>query len=426
MDKNRDEDFLGIKKGFITPRRNNEEFSSDIQTSRRQLTFASLPSGRYMARRTRDEYNNLILENDEKATESDFPPLMEFFGKETGHRQYGEGELVPRLLDSVDGKDIFLFVSPYDPSFVSDGQEQLFKVLREDGLLREGTTLEDMLGPNKGSSKVFGDLLRSKLLNANMQELYNYIRTFSENNAGHIVVVTPYLAYGRQNHPTPFEREASLTRLVADLIVKAGADGIVSYDPHSDDCRGFFPPGHFTFKMINPNQSLIEIFKPYVGSSTGFAFLDEGCVKRYEALAKELDVKRIYISKVHLDGRAEIRNIVGYDKSITNVLFADDICATFGTAKAAVKKLHTLGAKRFIGSFSHGLFSGNALETLKELHANYGLEKVYIADTIPQSRQVRDLDFVTERSIGRVLAKILNAIHYQTSASQHTYKPHRL
>jgi ribose-phosphate pyrophosphokinase len=406
----------GLKHGFITPER-NESLPVEMRSVRGLLTFAYMPPARHLARKTAEAYNKLLVENG-----SDPKNSIELY--EVKHNQHAEGEYIPRLPHSVDGRDVFLFIAPFDPSYVEDEFQKLFGSLRKGGFLKKGVTLESLMGQSEDSPwKTFSTGQLRKVLNANMKEACNVIRTMRENNARHLVAVSPYGAYFRQNHTTRFERESVLARFTADELVNAGADGYIGFDPHSDDIRGFFPTKDFVVKMIDPDRILYDILKPYAGMDAGFAFLDEGSSKRYHHLQQKLGLSPIYVSKIRGEGEAEIVNIAGYKRGMRTILSADDILATAGTYENAVKQLHALGAKRFIAAMSFGLFTRDAYSVIVNLHQNYGLEEVHISDAIPQPSPIRSLDCVNEFSISGQLAKATNAVHYQASASQHALRP---
>lgn len=403
------------KRGFITPEY-HAALPVELQSTRKGLTFVALPSGRYIARKTRDAYNALLTQQGSNPQNA-----IQLFNIE--HNQYAEGELIPRIPESADGRDVFVFVSPYEPSYISDVLAAI-RAARPNTAIDPAQSLESLL--KEGSSgdpaldRVIAGALTPKLLNANLFEALTYIRTLHDNNAGRIIVVMPYLAYSRQNHPSRLMREATLTRAVIEHIFAAGAKGLISVDPHSDDTYGFTPSNtDFVMKMVDPSAWLREVFTPHLGPDVGFAYLDKGCVDRYQELVKFLGLQEIYISKVRR-GKSKIVNITGLTPNIRKVLWADDIGATIKTGEDAEKLMYEQGVKEFIGALTHGLFTENAPERIHRLHQEYGLKELYITDTVPQPPWVRDCDFIHEQTMGKVLAKIINAVHYETSASQHT------
>jgi phosphoribosylpyrophosphate synthetase len=273
-------------EGFITPEL-HASLRTDMQTSRRRLTFAHTPSGRYFARQTMDAYNAQL---DEAGSDSsNHVGLLSI-----KHIEFGEGEVNPRIENPVDGNDIFLFTSAFDPGAVHEGVMEHVAVLKRQGILDERTTLDDLLvdSTNGEVPSAYEQMVRSIIsrdLNNNLMTTYLYIRTLKENNAGHITVVMPYFAYGRQNRPTSYMREGTHARTACDLLFTgAGADGLMTYDPHAPDLHGFLPAG-ITKKLIDPFSQNCRIFEEYRHRpNVAFAYLDEGCKKRYGKLVEWL------------------------------------------------------------------------------------------------------------------------------------------
>ena len=406
-------------EGFVTPEL-HEALPTEQQSTRKRLTLASTPSGRYLARQTIQAYNELL----DKHGSHPRNHLEEFPVEPIQHK---DGEFIPRLHKPVDGNDVFLFVAPFDPSFVFRAGREVFESLESHGLLRDGVTLDDLIegrGEELGPSpfEAVGMRLRQKLENANLKEAEIYIRTFAENNAEQITVVMPYHAYGRQNHATPFKREAILARHVADLLIASGAKGVITYDPHSDDIEGFYP-FDVTKKMVSPFSSLCSIFEEYKDrKDAAFIFLDEGSAKRYSKLVAYLGIKEIYLSKIR-EGGASLKEISGELEGITVGLFADDIIGTGTTLRVGLIPLYNLGLEHTIGACSHPLLVGKAPAILMDLHENYGLEVIHVPDTVPQPERVLQLPVIKEYSVSSLQAKIINAIHYQQSASQFAHSP---
>ncbi len=411
------------RDGFIHPLY-HAVLPVELQSSRKRLTFATTPSGRFLARRTIDAYNALLNEHHPLYYKKDERFDLKLLDIE--RRQHGDGELIPRILESVDGSDVFVFVSAYDPSFASDRFQRLFGAFEKAGWLRDGITLDKVVQDglqeeSDGPYRIFKEIVSETLLDGNLMETYDYIRTLAEHNPGHITVIMPYYAYGRQNHPTAMMREATLARLVADLFVAAGADGVISYDPHSDDIRGFFP-ANFTCKMVNPFSSLLEIFSPFKGKkNVGWAYWDAGSVNRYEKLVTQLQLHPIYMQATRR-GRKVVHAIQNYEEGIETVCGADDIGGTLGTLMQGMDAMVKLGVKAFHIALSHGLFVKDAYARLLQMN-NMGMEALYLPDTIPQPPEILELPFIRERSHATLLANIINSVHYETSASQHAIGP---
>jgi ribose-phosphate pyrophosphokinase len=382
-------------------------------------------SGRYFARQTMDAYNAQL---DEAGSDSsNHVGLLSI-----KHIEFGEGEHIPRINSTVDGTDVFLFTAPYDPGYAHAQAVSLFASLEAHGFIAPGKTLDEFLDnhPKKDGVpppiKVFGDAVRTKLLNGNMHETYNTVRTLADNGAT-VTVVMPYHAYGRQNKPTRLKREAAIARLVADLLVESGAAGMITFDPHAEDIAGFYPTGHFVKKFIGADKSIYDLFSDHAGrEDTAIIYLDNGCFQRYNKLASQLGLKEIFVSK-YRDGEADVFNIAGWSPGITRGVVADDIFATGGTYQKVLTRLFEMGMREFYGYVSHGLFTKNAMEILVQLNdldgRGYGLRQLSFTNGTPQSPAVLALPFIDEIGLQNPLSKTINSVHYRTSTSQHFVLP---
>lgn len=412
------------KRGFITPE-THAEWPEELKARRGLLAFAHTASGRHLARRTQEEYN-LLLDNHGSSPEHHVPLV------DIRHVIHPEGEHIPRVLDTVDGTDLFLFVAPYDPNYVHEQATELFESLKAHGFIAEGRSIDDFFSDYPKIEgipppiKVFGDAIRRKLLNGNMHETYNTIRTLV-NNGATVTAVMPYHAYGRQNKKTRKKREAPLAKLVADLLVASGAHGVITYDPHAEDIEGFYPAGHFVKKFIAADSNVYDLFKEYKGrTDTAFVYLDNGCFQRYHEIAELLKLREVFVSKWR-DGEADIFSITGLTPEIRRAILTDDILATGGTYGKVVMQLFGMGVREFHGYVSHGLFTKNAIQTLIALNnidgEGNGLRSLRFMNGTPQPPNVIALPFLTELGLEHPLSVTINSIHYRTSTSQHFILP---
>jgi phosphoribosylpyrophosphate synthetase len=411
-----------LKRGFITPEA-HAAWPEEMKARRGLLSFAHTRSGKHLAEMTQEEYNRLLIEHG--SSSENFVSILDI-----EHRVFDEGEHIPRINSTVDGTDVFLFTAPYDPGYAHAQAVSLFASLEAHGFIAPGKTLDEFLDnhPKKDGVpppiKVFGDAVRTKLLNGNMHETYNTVRTLADNGAT-VTVVMPYHAYGRQNKPTRLKREAAIARLVADLLFTgAGADGLMTYDPHAPDLHGFLPAG-ITKKLIDPFSQNCRIFEEYRHRpNVAFAYLDEGCKKRYGKLVEWLGLPSIDISKLRKEGVLEFMGFSGDVDQIDTVLFADDIVGTGSTLVSGLGPLAEKGIGRAVGSISHALLLGSAPQKMMQLYRIFeGNFQLNIQDSMPQPQRILSMPMIREWQLAPLQAQIINAVHYQQSASQfaHVY-----
>ncbi|RME32064.1 ribose-phosphate pyrophosphokinase [Candidatus Woesearchaeota archaeon] len=414
--------------GFITPEQHSEA-PLDLQSTRRKLTFATLPAARHLAKHTLASYNRFLSEAG-SAWEYEMLPIR--------HRQHGEGELIPRVPSSVDGADVFLFGASWDPSFITRSRDELFGSLSAHGLLADDVTLDDFVTGRATIAadtpqQVLTQALIQKLSNANIMETLLYARAFKSQGAAHVTLVMPYWPYGRQEKPTRLKRESTTSRLIADLVVEAGVDGLITYDPHSRALHGNFPEGRFLKKFIDADEEAYKVFKEYKGrEDVQFAFLDSGAVDRGDNLRRRLGLDPVIIGKVH-HGDVENLGNTGLRPTTRYLLFIEDILGSGTTLKKGitpiVEELRRRNAHlapgeeprdvQWIGYISNPLCTKDAEKIVLELSQNYGLKQLNISNSIQLPSSFLKIPCVVEHGLQDLLAKYINAIHYQTSTTQH-------
>lgn len=416
-------------KGFITPEL-HEQAPLELQSTRRKLTFATLPAARHLARRTLEEYNRLLAEH-ESEWEYEMLPVR--------HNQHGEGELIPRIPSSVDGADVFLFGASWDPSYIERTARELFSSLGEHGLLADEATLDDLARGQESLAShppgmVLTQALVEKLSNANVMETLLYTRAFKSQGAKHVTIVMPYWPYGRQEKPSRLKRESATSRLVADLVVASGADGLITYDPHSRALHGNFPEEKFLKKFVDADEQAYQVLKRYADrADTQFAFLDSGAVDRGDHLRKRLGLDAYLVGKSHHDvvagvGRSGLRDTTEY------LIFVEDILGSGSTVRNGIKPIveeireqnrHLPPEERrpelkWVGYISNPLCTKDAIGIVRDLATNYGLIELNTSNSIQLPSRFLDLPPVNEHGLEQVFAKYVNAIHYQTSTTQHS------
>lgn len=244
-------------------------------------------------------------------------------------------------------------------------------------------------------------------VNDNLMELLIMIDACSRASAGRINAVIPYYGYARQDRKTR-PREPITSKLVANLIEKAGADRVVLMDLHAGQIQGYFdvPVDHLSAIKI-----LANYFKDKIGEDAVVVSPDLGGVTRARQFANELNLPIAIIEKRRPKPNvSEVMNIIG-DVEGKECILIDDIIDTAGTICQAAKKLHELGAKKVYGAASHGVLSGPAIERLLDSC----LEEFIITDTIP----LPDLPDVRKKikvvTVSEVFAKAINIIHNNES-----------
>lgn len=247
----------------------------------------------------------------------------------------------------------------------------------------------------------------------NLMELLMMIDAARRASAYHIIAVIPYFGWARQDRKDR-PRVPITARLVANMLVAAGVDRIMTMDLHADQIQGFFD---------QPVDALYAsgIFVPYIKKleidNLSIAAPDMGGAKRASAYAKHLGTPIIISHKE----RAKA-NVVGSMTAIgevegRNIIIVDDMIDTAGTICMAADMLMQRGAKSVRAAITHPVLSGKAYDRINAS----ALEEVITTDTIPL-KQGEDLHKFTVLSVAPMFANVIERVHNYKSISSIFYK----
>lgn len=248
-------------------------------------------------------------------------------------------------------------------------------------------------------------------VNENLVELLILIDTCKRASAARITVVLPYFGYARQDRKDA-GRVPITSKLVANLITKAGADRVMAMDLHAAQIQGFFdiPFDHLFaapildeyFTSLNIPDDDLVIISP-----------DEG------------SIKRVLQHKAHLGGSLAIvdkrrssaldtkqANLIGGPIEGKTALIFDDMISTAGSIVGSVNVAKQHGAAKVYISASHGVFCGPAAERLSEAP----IEEIVITDSLPVSPEMQ-LENMRVISVAPLLGEAIRRIHRNESVS---------
>ncbi|HEX7097393.1 MAG TPA: ribose-phosphate diphosphokinase [Acidimicrobiales bacterium] len=232
-------------------------------------------------------------------------------------------------------------------------------------------------------------------------------------SAKRITVVCPFYGYARQDRKAS-GREPITAKLVANMFVAAGARRMVSVDLHSGQIQGFFdaPVDHLTAKPV-----LVDALRSF-GDDIVIVSPDAGRVKVAESYANELHADLAFVHKTRRKDQmhvVEAREVVGPPDGIDGrtCVIVDDMIDTGGTVIAAAELLASRGARRVLCATTHGVFSGPAIDRIK----NSVIEKVFVTNTLPLPPE-KQIDKIEVLSIAGIIAKAIDAVFEDTSVSE--------
>ncbi|MGB0347115.1 MAG: ribose-phosphate diphosphokinase, partial [Balneolaceae bacterium] len=177
-----------------------------------------------------------------------------------------------------------------------------------------------------------------------------------------VTAVIPYFGYARQDRKDQ-PRVSIGSKLMANLLVEAGADRVLTMDLHAAQIQGFFdiPLDHLYASRLfidhlsnNPIENLVVV-APDVGS-----------LKMSRSYAKKLGASLAFIDKRRPKANeSEIMNIIGEVEG-KNVLIVDDMIDTAGTLTNAAAAMKERGALSIVAMCTHPILSGPAFQRIED------------------------------------------------------------
>jgi len=241
-------------------------------------------------------------------------------------QHFSDGEICPIFMESVRGDYVFLVQSTYSPA-------------------------------------------------ENLMELLLMIDAARRASAYKLIAVIPYYGYSRQDKKDR-PRVAIGSKLVANMLVAAGVDRVVTMDLHAPQIQGYFdiPVDHLDSSAV---------FIPYIEQlkveNLTFAAPDVGSTNRVREIASYFNAEMVICDK-HRKRANEIASMVVIGEvADRDVIIIDDICDTGGTLAKSAALLKEKGARSVRAMITHPILSGKAYENID----NSVLEELVVCDTIP-------------------------------------------
>ncbi len=247
-------------------------------------------------------------------------------------------------------------------------------------------------------------------VNENLVELLIMIDATRRASARRITAVIPYYGYARQDRKTA-PRTPITAKLVANVIVVAGARRVLTMDLHAGQIQGFFDiPVDHLYAMPVFLEYLKDKFR---GEEIVIVSPDAGGVERAREYAKRLNATMAIVDKRRpRPNESEVMNIIGDVKDKIAVII-DDMIDTAGTICKAASAIMDRGAKEVYAVATHPVLSGPAVERL----AQSPIKEVVVSDTIPLREEAQRLDKIKVLSVSKLLGEAIRRIHTDDSIS---------
>jgi ribose-phosphate pyrophosphokinase len=243
--------------------------------------------------------------------------------------------------------------------------------------------------------------------NHNLMELFIMIDAVRRASANRITAVLPFYGYARQDRKDQ-PRVPITAKLVANLLVAAGASRILTMDLHAQQIQGFFdiPVDHLYAAPV-----MYEYLKSKQLTDLVVVSPDVGGLKMAHAYSQTLEAGLAIVAKRRKSAsEVESMAVIGEIRG-KNVLLVDDLTETAGTLTTAAALLKKKGAKQILACVSHAILNDMGIERLRKSV----IDELITTDTVlrPAIAGVK----ITTRSVAGLLGEAIKRIHNNSSVN---------
>lgn len=243
--------------------------------------------------------------------------------------------------------------------------------------------------------------------NHHLMELFIMMDALRRSSAARITAVLPFYGYARQDRKDQ-PRVPITAKLVANLLVAAGANRVLTMDLHAQQIQGFFdiPVDHLYAAPVMYEYLAKKKLGELVVVSP-----DVGGLKMAYAYSQELGGGLAIIAKRRKSAsEVESMAVIGEVRG-KNVLLIDDLTETAGTLTKGAELLKKKGAKKILACVSHAILNDQGVERLRKSV----IDELITTDTVlrPAIRGVR----ITTLSVAGLLGEAIKRIHSNSSVT---------
>ena len=312
------------------------------------------------------------------------------------------------------GKDIKIFTGNANPKLAADICKIIGTKLGESEVksFADGEASVSLYETVRGSD-VFLVQSTCKPVNDSLMELLIMVDACRRASAGRITAVMPYFGYARQDRKAK-SRDPISAKLVANMIVAAGADRVLTMDLHASQIQGFFD---IPVDNLLGNPVFVDYYAKKFGERSEDMVVvspDVGSVARARTFAQKLHMSLAIVDKRRQKAnQCEVMNVIG-DVAGKDCILFDDMVDTAGSLCNAAKALIEVGgAKSVYACASHGVLSGPALERLE----NSSITELALLNTIPET-QGAGCSKIKYLSVAPMFGEAIERIYQEISISK--------
>ena len=246
--------------------------------------------------------------------------------------------------------------------------------------------------------------------NDHLMELLILTDALRRASARRITAVLPYYGYARQDRKAG-PRTPISAKLVANMIVQAGADRVLTLDLHAGQIQGFFDIP--TDNLFAAPVMTRDIKERYELGNIMVVSPDVGGVVRTRAIAKRIDAPLAIVDKRReRPGESEVMNVIGSPEG-RDCILVDDIVDSGGTLCNAADALLAQGATSVAAYITHGVLSGGAVARI----AASQLKELVISDSIEPTEAVKAAGNIRAVSIAPLIGEAISRTALEESVS---------
>lgn len=242
----------------------------------------------------------------------------------------------------------------------------------------------------------------------NLFELLLMVDAAKRASARKIIAVIPYFGFARQDRKDK-PRVAIGAKLVANMLMAAGVDRLMTMDLHADQIQGFFevPVDHlYASTIFFPELERLD------NGNLIMAAPDAGGAKRANSYAKKLNTGLAICHKQRKKANEVAEMTVIGDVAGKDVILIDDMCDTAGTLTKAADLFMEKGAKSVRAFCTHAVLSGPAFERIEKSQ----LTELIVTDTIPLKQKS---DKIRVLSVADLFSDVIRRMVNNQSISSH-------
>ncbi|HUB86816.1 MAG TPA: ribose-phosphate pyrophosphokinase [Verrucomicrobiae bacterium] len=243
--------------------------------------------------------------------------------------------------------------------------------------------------------------------NHNLMELFIMMDALRRASAKRITAVMPFYGYARQDRKDQ-PRVPITAKLIANLLVAAGANRILAMDLHAQQIQGFFdiPVDHLYAAPV-----MYEYLKKKKLTNLVVVSPDTGGLKMAHAYSQVLEAGLAIVAKRRKSATdVESMAVIGEIKG-KNILIVDDLTETAGTLTEAGCLLKKKGARQILACVSHAILGETGIQRLR----NSVIDELITTDTV--QRPPIDGVKITTLSVAGLLGEAIKRIHNNSSVN---------